>query len=110
MKLKLILRSDWHVVEKIEIYKSDQSDPIQTLQSRMDAEPYQNKNANYFQAQDINFDGYKDIKLLIWWGATGNEGYDFWLFDPNSEKFIFNSQLSKIGNPITNEETKELHI
>jgi len=106
MKFKLIWRSDWHVVERIEIYKSDQSDPIQILQSRMDAEPYQ--NSNYFQPEDINFDGYKDIKLLIWWGVTGNEGYDFWLFDPNAEKFIFNSQLSKAGNPRPNEKTKEL--
>jgi len=72
----------------------------------MDGEPY--KNSNYFQTEDINFDGYKDIKLLILWGATGNEVYDFWLFDPNAEKFIFNSQLSKAGNPIPNENTKEL--
>ncbi|HEX2188276.1 MAG TPA: hypothetical protein VHG51_05225, partial [Longimicrobiaceae bacterium] len=32
--------------------------------------------------EDVNFDGVPDVWHLAWWGATGNAGYTWWLYDP----------------------------
>jgi hypothetical protein len=37
---------------------------------------------------DINFDGYTDIRQQTIWGATGNAAYSWWLFDPDSSRFV----------------------
>lgn len=52
----------------------------------------------FFQMEDINFDGYKDIKLLTAWGATGNMIYTYWLFDPSKNNFFANNTIS-LSNP-----------
>lgn len=82
--------------------------PIQVLQARMDESPFQ--DAKYFQAEDINFDGYKDIKLLIMWGATGNLIYDSYIFDPNTGKFVFSKSISDLLDPVPNPDRKELEV
>jgi hypothetical protein len=74
----------------------------------MNESPYQ--GAKYFEAEDINFDGYKDIKLLIMWGATGNLLYDYYIYDPNSGKFIFSKAISDLLNPVLNPDRKELEV
>lgn len=46
---------------------------------------------------DANFDGYKDVPILIECGATGNCSYDFYLYDPTTNKFVHNAFLSNLG-------------
>lgn len=46
---------------------------------------------------DANFDGYKDLPILTECGATGNCGYDFYLYDPNTNQFVNNSFLTNLG-------------
>jgi uncharacterized protein len=105
---KLLLRKDLNSVYKIEVYKAGQASPFQILDARMDESPYQ--NAEYFQAEDINFDGYNDVKLLIMWGATGNLIYDYYIFDPTTEKFAFSKPVSDLLNPVPNPTSKELEV
>ena len=107
-QFKLIWRQDDQVVDKIEVYKVGNLLPIQVLQSRMDESPFQ--DSKYFQAEDINFDGYKDIKLLIMWGATGNLIHDYYIFDPNTGKFVFNKAISDLLDPVPNPDLKELEV
>jgi len=70
----------------------------------MEEQPY--RGAVYFQIEDVNFDGYKDIKLLNWWGVTGNVNFSFWRFDNNNGKFIYDAELSDLTSPIFNPKTK----
>ena len=95
-----------NTIVRIEV--SRQNDPaiIQTLEAGMGEQPY--RGADYFQVEDINFDGYLDIKLLAWWGATGNKGYRYWLFDKETDHFVYDEAFSELCNPIPHPETKTI--
>lgn len=43
--------------------------------------------------EDLDFDGYLDLLLVTWWGATGNTGYAVWIYDPDSGSFVPNREL-----------------
>jgi tetratricopeptide (TPR) repeat protein len=47
---------------------------------------------------DMNFDGYRDLKLLCG-EAMHNTSYMFWLYDKNSGKFTFIPVLTHLSNP-----------
>jgi hypothetical protein len=49
------------------------------------------------QFVDLNFDGYLDLRLLNNTGATGNNWYASYIYDPASGKFKFQSELSKLS-------------
>jgi hypothetical protein len=50
-------------------------------------------------ATDINFDGFADFHLLSSLGGTGNEVFEWWLFDPRTGSFTYNESASGvIGN------------
>jgi hypothetical protein len=51
------------------------------------------------RSADLNFDGYQDLLLLAWEGATGNRGYSVWIFDPPTGRFVPNRELSGVSNP-----------
>jgi hypothetical protein len=66
-----------------------------------------------FQAKDINFDGYLDIATLDDYGAKWS-GFNYWLFDKRSGRFITNSLTTELRTLEFNEmtlypETKEIH-
>jgi hypothetical protein len=111
MEFRLIWNDDpqYKVVQKIEVRRKGSPELLQILDARMDEQPVKTQS-DYFNAEDINFDGYKDIKLQIMWGATGNRIFDFYLFDPNIGKFSFSPSFSTLLNPIPNPERKELEV
>jgi hypothetical protein len=80
--------------------------PLLNLEVLEAEPPY--RGAKYFQGEDINFDGYADIKLMSWWGATGNNAYHYWLFDPRKGRFVLNHELSELTNPTPNYKTKRI--
>jgi hypothetical protein len=57
-------------------------------------------------AEDINFDGYKDIKLRCSSGV--NENYIFYLYNPIKAVFELNNELTVVSNPVPNPKTKEI--
>jgi len=44
---------------------------------------------------DVNFDGYVDIQQQTIWGATGNAAYNWWLFDPDSGRFVLSREYGE---------------
>jgi hypothetical protein len=48
---------------------------------------------------DFNFDGYGDIKAFREGGATGNEWFDCWLYNPQQKKWMKNRFLSSACSP-----------
>ena len=42
----------------------------------------------------MNFDGYLDFRFFIDKGATGNDWYASFVYDPKTHKFILNKLLS----------------
>lgn len=95
-----------NIVQSIEVRQAGKSTVLQTLQSRMDEPPY--RNAQYFRAEDLNFDGYRDLRLLIAWGATGNETYDAWLFNPKTGLFDFHAEFADLTDPTPDPLAKEI--
>jgi hypothetical protein len=57
---------------------------------------------------DANFDGYKDLRILNECGATGNCSYDFYLYDPATNRFVENSFLSNLSTPTFDEAKKQV--
>jgi hypothetical protein len=52
-------------------------------------------------ADDVNFDGYQDLKITIQQGKD-NSVYDYWLFDPVKGQFVKNMALANLINPVFN--------
>jgi len=48
---------------------------------------------------DLDADGWRDLLVGKFWGATGNRGYDVWRYDPASHRFVADSVLSELWNP-----------
>ena len=51
------------------------------------------------ELQDLNFDGYQDIKIPIYYPdmSKGDYGYHYYLYDPRSQNFQRNEQLDDLG-------------
>jgi hypothetical protein len=77
--------------------KNGKYEVVQILDAQQ-SEPPPSK-LGYFVTRDMNFDGYEDISLLTWWGATGNAGFNYWLYNPKTKEFVFNETLSSLSNP-----------
>lgn len=98
-----------HTVQKIEVWRQGDTHPMQILSARMDEAPADGQ-IDFFTAQDINFDGYQDIKLQIMWGVTGNRIFDFYVYDPITRQFVFSPAISQLSNPIPITDKEELEV
>lgn len=85
-----------NVIERIEVRRGEDAAPFQTLRADMD-DPAP-RGGELFTATDINSDGYLDVRLLAWWGATGNKGHQYWLFAPDSGTFVECPALRDLSN------------
>jgi protocatechuate 3,4-dioxygenase beta subunit len=81
---------------KIEVSEGESTQVIQTI-------PYSGNPLsgglpdplhNILNPVDANFDGYKDLPLLTGCGAVGNCTYEVYLYDPATNRFVYNSFLS----------------
>lgn len=59
-----------------------------------------------FKAEDVNFDGYKDILLANM--AMKNMNFNIWLFNKESNNFTYNKELSAITNLEIDKEKEEI--
>jgi hypothetical protein len=50
--------------------------------------------ADVLEVIDYDKDGWGDLRMLDWTGATGNRGYQIFRFDPRRERFVRDSVLS----------------
>ncbi|MFN3841486.1 MAG: XAC2610-related protein [Cyclobacteriaceae bacterium] len=60
-----------------------------------------------FSLQDVNFDGYVDISFLRMTGVA-NTWSDFYLYDPEKKRWMFNESLSEYPNITLDEKTQTL--
>lgn len=58
--------------------------------------------------EDVNFDGYADIRLVKYLTGGANVPYLFWLFDPNGKTFVAAPQFERIVSPELDVENKLL--
>ncbi|AAN47293.1 hypothetical protein RBB68_00415 [Leptospira interrogans] len=96
----------YNVFDRIEISKGSENVFVQTLKIERIDSPQEDEE--FFVAEDMNFDGYKDIRLILYQGETGNKGYTFWLFDPSKNFFIENKELNELVRPVFDLKTKTI--
>lgn len=81
-------------VERVEIIRTGEYPRrIQTIRPDVDHSESPCWGAEYFTVADIDGDGYQDLQILIWHGATGNSGFEIWLYDPKAEIFVLRKDL-----------------
>jgi hypothetical protein len=85
-------------IEEVQVFRGDGPGAWQTLEgcqwAGMEVPP---RGVEWLRAEDMNFDGYKDIYILTNWGATGFESGCIWLYDPASGKFVFSREFSELS-------------
>jgi hypothetical protein len=86
-------------VRDIEVYRGYSKQPLQHLTgcNWSDMEPLFH-GSDWFRTEDVNFDGYNDVYVMTWWGATGNEGGCMWLFNPATGRFDYGKEFSELGS------------
>jgi len=65
-------------------------------------------NGHVVQLVDINFDGYLDLRILDNEGATGNDWYATYIYDPRLRKFRYHKALSTLSGVTMDKELKQI--
>ena len=58
--------------------------------------------------EDLDFDGYLDVKLMSYLGGTGNYGFNVWIYRPSGRRFVYEPVLSQQGRLEAHPETRTL--
>ena len=82
-------------VQRIEIRRGTTPDPTQTI-TDLDTRTPLNAGKPAFEVLDMNFDGYRDIRIVEFLPAGPNVPYRNWLFDPTSGRFVGSPALDEI--------------
>ncbi len=59
--------------------------------------------------EDMNFDGYLDMRMTGLVAMNGNTNYSSWLYNPSLGKFEYNKVLSGLVDPYFETEKKQVH-
>jgi hypothetical protein len=106
-KFVVIADSSDNLIYRINILQNSTLDTIQVINIYDIGEsPY--RGAQYFRLQDLNFDKFKDLMVLNYWGVSGNEFYQVFLYDQSNKLFIYNDFLSNLCSPAVVDSTLEL--
>jgi hypothetical protein len=105
---QLVEDAETHTILRVEVFRIGQSGPPDVLDLKDSESDSVENRQDVLEFQDLNFDGYLDIGVLEWWGATGNRGYRYWLLEPASGRFI-NAQIGVVlCNPIADPTTQQI--
>ena len=105
---------NYYRIRKITIARADQ--PERVLQEIIldkvsvtdDYPSLPNINTGGFYVEDMNFDGYKDIRLQLWQPAAPNIPFYYWIWDKDASKFIQNKELEQIPSPKVDNENRTI--
>ena len=77
----------------LRIYSARGGGPMQVLAIDDAASPPP-RGGEFFRAVDLNRDGWLDLQVLIMAGATGNEMFDVFMYQPSRGRFARDTALS----------------
>lgn len=93
--------SDVGWVDSLKIFQVDDTTLKQVIE--LDAEftvsPLPRKQ-EYFFVEDYNYDGYKDIRILAWWGGSGGDSYIVWIYNPKNKLFETDDFYRSLSNAV----------
>ena len=83
--------------KEIFIYRDNQKEPFQILKPAVtESPPIGNSGLSVI---DFDGDGDFDLRVLDWWGATGNIGYKVFLYDQDENLFKYSKMYSDLSRP-----------
>lgn len=100
-------------IEKIHIQNAD-GKLLQTLliadfsQMLKKTETLWLEKGDGFKIEDVNFDGYKDLRLMEFLPAGANVPYLYWLYHPESKQFIFNKSFNRLAHITLDKDKKQI--
>lgn len=96
-------------IRDIEVYRGGSTREFQHLTGcDLDEMEPPGRGAEFFTAEDVNFDGYKDVFLETGYGATGNESGCVWLFNPVTGSFDYSMEFSGLDRFWLDPSTKRI--
>jgi len=79
----------------------DSAPALQVLHRELaEAEMPLSRVTDVLRTIDLDADGWRDILVGKFWGATGNRGYDVWRFDRAARRFVADTALSQMWDPL----------
>lgn len=63
-----------------------------------------------FVIEDLNFDGYKDLRLIEFLPAGPNIPYLVWLYQPEQKRFVASDLFAEITSPEVNAEKRQIKM
>lgn len=94
-------------VKAIEIRRGTDTEPVQRI-TGLDTQTPWSLPAPGFEAVDMNFDGYADIRLVESRPAGPQLPWLHWLYDPASGRFVASPALNDLGSPRPDAAAREL--
>jgi len=114
LKVKIVLnkknKQESFIPSHVEIYDLSKSKLIQKINAKdkFDWGWEDNVVYSWVDTDDINFDGYPDLRFLSGWGAMGNESYATYIYSPKLHQFEFNKILSESYSVEIDSKTKQI--
>jgi hypothetical protein len=82
-------------IKRIEIRRGTAAEPFQVIDG-LETETPIAAGKPELALQDMNFDGYADLRIIELRSAGPNTAYLNWLFDPATQKFLESRELNEI--------------
>ncbi|HEU0052540.1 MAG TPA: hypothetical protein VFQ39_05160, partial [Longimicrobium sp.] len=86
LRVETVGDDEWNRVDELRIYPRDRL-PLQVLKAS-DESGAPPRGSDYLTAPDLDGDGWSDLMLVKWSGATGNTAHDVWLYRPGERRFV----------------------
>ena len=98
------------VVSRIEGHSPTVFQTITVPESNLYLPDAPQKRHDFLIVEDLNFDGFADIKLLGAYGAyAGTETYIVWFFNPVTRMFVHRPEFDAIVSPDVDQSTHHIH-
>ncbi|MCR9141377.1 MAG: hypothetical protein NXI24_03935 [bacterium] len=81
---------------------------VQTLEGFTASPIIDGQDLDGFVIEDLNFDGYKDLRLIEFLPAGPNIPYLVWLYDPDTKRFAASDIFADITSPEVDAEKRQI--
>tara|TARA_R110000824_G_scaffold118960_15_gene272397 strand:+ start:92627 stop:93346 length:720 start_codon:yes stop_codon:yes gene_type:complete len=96
-----------HALERIELREQGKPEPFQVIEN-IQSDVSSHIANNGFEAIDLNFDGFLDMRVISFLPAGPNTPYQNWLWSPRHHRFVANPALDEISSPQFDADAEEI--
>ena len=99
----------FYLIHTIVVTHEGTGGELQRISIDPPAQTFADKDYGFgFVLEDMNFDGYLDMRLMQYVSTGFNIPYHCWLWDFVGNRFVYNEALSAVSSPIFDQEEKQV--